>query len=134
MGEKDRESVTAVSLQWKFNGLSCRAGGASPAHSAGTQPRDQSQFVASLADWSGSLVRTSQWRGGSADRLQILRSTGCCCRFQLAPSAAATPIKPPACVIHPARGAKYAHVRSGTCASLGAGVARPRLIGTGNRK
>lgn len=28
--KKNRGSVTAVSLQWKFNGLTCGAGGAEP--------------------------------------------------------------------------------------------------------
>lgn len=119
----EKKGPREVSPQWVCSASStvwvAEQAAPSPAHSAGTQPRDQSQFVASLADWSGSLFLTSQWRGGSADRLQILRSTGCCCccccRLLLSPSAA-TPIKPPACVIHPARGAKYSHVRSGTCA------------------
>lgn len=80
--------------------------------SPGTSPSVSPRSLTGTATWPSA----SQWRGGLDDRLQILRSTGCCCRRRrrrrslLSPSAA-TPIEPPACVIHPARGAKSAHVR-----------------------
>lgn len=136
--KKNRGSVTAVSLRWKFNGLSCGAGGAEPGSLCGDSAPGPVP-VCRLASLSGAAACPPRADEPMARRLgwqvtNLVLNWLLLLLLFLDPSAAATPIKPPACVIHTALGAKTAYVRSGTCAPLGAGAASPRLICAGNRK